>query len=206
MAKKKEQNLEWLSILQNKKVPILTLDPKWHELFPEHIKTNTIRELEKKVKELLKEQGKLVNDIKDMKKLKQRLMGQIVANMGEGSEKSNEKSRAKKQDVSQKMILEINTKLEESNDQLLDMPYKIREANNLLLVECMKIWYENLSKNAEEIKALEQWIEKAREELKRNLLIKQDKEMMNEAIYTYMHDLLGSDTIDKFDVNMVGDK
>lgn len=38
-----------------------------------------------------------------------------------------------------------------------------------------------------------------RVELKKKVLIKQDKELKNTEIYSYMHDLLGPDMIEIFD-------
>lgn len=201
--RKKEPEIDYKSFINNKKIPIIILDPKWHELFPENAKTPAIRNLEKKLNDLLKQQGKLVNDMKDLKKLKMKLMNQIVANMGEAATAEAERKKGKKQEVSQKMILDINEKLEAGNDELLDMPYKIREVNESLVVECLKYWYSMLKDNTAKIQELDQWILAAREELKRKLLIKQEKEEMNEKVYSYMHNLLGHDVINKFDNSFV---
>lgn len=201
--KKKEREPDYKSFVDKKKIPIITLDPKWHELFPNDAKTPAINQLEKKLNDLLKQQGKLVNEIKDMKKLKMKLMNQIVANMGEGGTEAAERKKGKKQEVSQKMILEINDKLEVKNDELIDIPYKIREANELLVIECLKYWYSLLKDNTSDIQKLDKWILAAREELKRKLLLKQEKEEINEKVYSYMHNLLGHDVINKFDQSFV---
>lgn len=203
--KKKAQEPDYKSFVDKKKIPIITLDPKWHELFPNDAKTTVIKQLEKKLNDLLKQQGKLVNEIKDMKKLKMQLMNQIVASMGEGATEAAERKRGKKTEVSQKMILEINEKLEVKNDELLDIPYKIREANELLVVECLKYWYSLIQGNTADIKKLDSWILAAREELKNKLLLKQEKEEINEKVYSYMHNLLGHDVINKFDHSFAGE-
>ncbi|SET44713.1 hypothetical protein [[Clostridium] polysaccharolyticum] len=201
--RKKEREPDYRSFVNKKKIPIITLDPKWHELFPDDAKTAVIRQLEKKLNDLLKQQGKLVNEIKDMKKLKMQLMNQIVASMGEGATEEAERKRGKKTEVSQKMILEINDKLEVRNDELLDIPYKIREANELLVVECLKYWYSLIQENTADIKKLDSWIMSVREELKSRLLEKQEKEEINQKVYSYMHNLLGHDVINKFDHSFV---
>lgn len=197
--KKKEQEPDYKSFVDKKKIPIITLDQKWHELFPNDAKTPAIRQLEKKLNDLLKQQGKLVNDIKDMKKLKMKLMNQIVASMGEGATIEEERKKGKKQEVSQKMILEINEKLEAKNDELMDIPYKIRDMNERLVIECLKYWYTLLEANTSDIQKLDKWILSAREEIKRKLILKQEKEEVNEKVYSYMHNILGHDIIDKFD-------
>lgn len=196
---KKKEVMDYKAFVEKKQIPIIILDPKWHELFPNEAKTPTIKQLEKKLNDLLKQQGKLVNDMKDMKKLKMKLMNQIVANMGEGSTAEAERKKGKKQEVSHNMILEINEKLEAGNDELMDIPYKIREVNELLVIECLKYWYSLLGQNTTDIHKLDKWILAARDELKRKLLIKQEKEEINQKVYTYMHNLLGHEVIDKFD-------
>ena len=203
--RKKQQEPDYKSFVDKKQLPIITLDPKWHELFPNDAKTPVIRQLEKQLTDLLKQQGKLVNEIKDMKKLKLKLMNQIVANMGEGATKEAEKKKSKKQEVSQKMILEITDQMEEKNDELMDIPYKIREVNELLVIECLKYWYALLKDNTSDIQKLDKWILAAREELKRKLLLKQEKEEINEKVYSYMHNLLGHDVINKFDQSFVNE-
>ncbi|MBR3772621.1 MAG: hypothetical protein IKL07_10170 [Clostridium sp.] len=195
----KKDEIDYRSFVDKKKIPIITLDPNWHELFPNDAKTPTIKQLEKKLNNLLKLQGKLVNDMKELKKLKMKLMNQIVANMGEGSTAEAERKKSKKQEVSQKMILEINEKLDAGNDELMDIPYKIREVNELLVIECLKYWYALLEQNTTDIQKLDRWILAAREELKKRLLFKQEKEEINQKVYSYMHNLLGHEIINKFD-------
>lgn len=201
--RKKQKEPDYKSFVDKKQIPIITLDPKWHELFPNDAKTPVIRQLEKKLTDLLKQQGKLVNELKDMKKLKMKLMNQIVANMGEGATAEDEKKKGKKQEVSQKMILEINDQMEEKNDELMDIPYKIREVNELLVIECLKYWYSLLKNNTSDIQKLDEWIMTTREELKQRLLLKQEKVEINEKVYSYMHNLLGHDVINKFDQSFV---
>lgn len=201
MARKKQEKVNFAELLKHNKVPILTLDARWHELFPEHAKNASIRHLENKLNSLVKQQGKLVNDIKDMRKLKTRLMQEIVANMGDG-ENSNGRLKIKKQDKSQQLIKDINNKIKDADEMLIDLPYQIKSVNAELMVESMKICYERLKRNSEEIQQLSSWVAKVREDLKDKILIKQDMEMQNTAIYTYMHDMIGPQVIDLFDDTM----
>ena len=78
---RKRKKVDYNKLIKNKKLPILTLDTRWHELFPDEIKSSHIKELEHKVNQLLKNQGKMVHDIKDMKKLKKSLVSDILVNM-----------------------------------------------------------------------------------------------------------------------------
>ena len=109
--KKKKQGTDmtyyYLDALKNKQIPILVLDPKWHELFPDHRKTDEIRKLEKKLLDLIKQQGQSTNDLKEYEKAKKVIMENIVNNMTDGYEPEAE-MKLKKQDANQKMLDELN--------------------------------------------------------------------------------------------------
>jgi len=201
VKKKREQNSvdsNLGSIILRNKIPILTLDERWHNLFPEEVKTPKIKELERRLNDLVKSQGQIGSDIEDLKKLKKKLMDEVIANMGESSGFA-EKLKLKKQEKIQKLLYEINQKLEEAGDALDDRPDEIKRANADLLLECMRVWYDRLDKNNQEIDEIGVWVEAVREKLKDKLLIKQDKEMENNAIYSYMHTLLGPKVMEQID-------
>jgi hypothetical protein len=195
---RKRKQVDFSTIIKNKKLPILTLDSRWHELFPDERKSFRIKELEKKLNQHMKAQGKMVNDIKDMKKLKKSLVSDIVINMDIKNDILS-KSKEKKLDQNKRYINELNEKIENTSDQLLELPYKIREANEELLSESVKSCYERIRINHEELVNISEWILKTREELKEKILIKHDIETTNNSIYTYMHDILGAEVIEVFD-------
>lgn len=186
------EGLNFQKVLKGKKIPILTLDERWHELFPKHEKPGHIKELEYQLNELLKRQGKLVNDMKELKNLKTQLMKEILDNM-EASEKNAKNTNYKVLDKNPKYIKEISEKMADMEEELANIPYLIKETNEKLIIESAKIWYSVLEKNNHKINEIGQWIEKARNELKEKILQKQDMETENTQIYSYMHDLLGPD-------------
>lgn len=195
---KKDNNKDVKHIIKNKNIPVLTLDERWHILFPEDEKNAQIKELERKVNNLLKKQGKLGSDIKDMKNLKKSLMDEIMTNMSVSSN-SEEKSISKKLEKNKQFIGELNDKLNTSMDELASIPYQIKEANQELMLESMKISYERINKNKEKIDRISEWITRMREDLKVKILEKQDMETDNTLIYTYMHDILGAELMEVFD-------
>lgn len=204
MAKKKENEvdaIDYKQILLGKKIPLLTLDPRWHELFPEHMKTPAIKKAETQLNKLIQLQGKLTTDEKELLKLKKRLMDVIVTNMGDvdGANNPINKKLAKKQEKSQKLITDINVKLRENDMELTNIPNEIQEANKMLLIECMKVCYDKFRMNIQDIKQLDGTIEKMRALLKEKVLLKQEKEMQNEGMYSYMHHLLGGEVMNLFD-------
>lgn len=194
---KREKKIDFKKIVRDKKLPILTLDSRWHELFKEEQKTTEIKELEQEVNDLLKKQGKLVNDIKDMKRLKNSLLKDIMDNMDTGRDVAGLKG--KKLDKNKQYIKELNVKIDNAMEELAELPYKIKLVNEELMGESITVFYSALEENRQEIKDVTQWITGIREELKRKILVKQDLETKNSMIYTYMHDILGPEMMEHFD-------
>lgn len=182
--------------LSKRKIPILILDERYNLVMPDKDKTPQIRKLEARVSALLKKQGKVTNDIKEVKKIKARLMQDVVDNMDGGG---GESARQKKMNKTQKLIQEAKTKLEELEDSELEIPRELENANRELLLEFIQVCYGRMSTNKEDIELLDKWINEMRVELKKKLVIKQEKETKNSNIYAYMHDLLGPGLIQMFD-------
>ena len=181
--------------LKGKNIPILILDQKWHRLFGHTGKPDEICRLEEELGEQLKRQGALNAEIKDLKKAKSTMMQQIVDNMDGGGEDSSDK----KMDESKRLINEINEKIEADEDELLDMPRILKETNDKLMMETMKVCYERLHTQAADAERIRQWIADMRIELKKNIIRKQEIEINNREIYSYMHDVFGPRVIDIFD-------
>lgn len=195
---KKDKKDNFSNIIKDKKLPILTLDNRWHELFTEGQKTPEITELEQEVNNLLKKQGKLVNDIKDMKKLKSNLLKDIMDNMDVSNDAVG-RAKEKKLDKNKQFISELNDKIDKAMDELAELPYRIKEVNERLMVESISCFYDSLDMNKTELKEVADWIVEIREELKKKILIKQDLEAKNSKIYTYMHDIFGVELMELFD-------
>lgn len=197
MAKKISQS-ELYEKIKDVKLPILILDNKWHELFPDKYKTERIVELEQKLNALLKRQGKLINEIQDMKKLKKRFIKSIVMNMSEILS-DDSKGKNKKLDKNKQYINELNGKIDQYMDELGDIPYLIKDINAELVCESSRILNERLITSRHQLNEINDYINKIRDELKQKLLLKQDIEESNSLIYTYMHDLLGVEIMDILD-------
>lgn len=139
--------------------------------------------------QLLQKQGGLGNDIKEMKSLKKKLMSEIVENINSG----------KKHEKNKQFIEELNTKIEQATEEVSDIPYLIRDVNENVMFESIKACYETLNNNEQELNKITEWISHIRNELKIKILIKQDIELKNTNIYSYMHDILGADLIGELD-------
>lgn len=180
--------------LKGKKVPILVLDQRWHTLFPQGEKPSDIRVLEDHVNELLRRQGFLVNDLKDLKKTKKKLMDGIVACMNE--EGSNGEKKKKNQ---QRLLLELKERIQEESDELLGLPGKIKYANEELLALGAIYCFERLANGDEELKELNQQIQDLQEVLNDKTSYRADLEESMDSAYALMHGLLGHDVMNLYD-------
>ena len=184
--------------LTGRDIPVLTLDNKWYRLLDEVGREN-VKPLENKLNELLKTQGRTNSQIKDIKKLKKRLMGDIVSFADENSE-MDRAAAEKKIAENKKLLEECNQKVDVYQEELADYPYKIDEINKQLMILTMEHCYETMQDNTDEIEQLEDWVTQVRIELKKNLIRKQEKEAKNHEIYSYMHDIFGPEVVDMFDL------
>ena len=179
--------------LQGKKIPIISLDNKWYKLMAGIEHTPHMQELEEQLKNLLKRQGKINTDLKAINKAKAKLRDEIVNAMDEegGKEKQEEFSA---------QINVLNKQMEEYQDELLDLPKQIDAVNSELMLETMEICYTVIAENTQHINEIADWIANIRVELKKNVVRKQECELKNQQMYTYMHDIFGPDVIDMFDM------
>ena len=186
-----KQRQDFKSALIGKTVPLLTLDQKWHRLFAVHGKTDEIKALESELNALLTEQGRLNNRLKELKKLKGKLLDEIVQSMEEDEKKLEENKR---------LVDEINEKMETCEEELVDIPYRLRETNDELMICSMDYFYEKLRVNRTESTEIEEWINQVRIDLKKNIIRKQNRDINNREIYAYLHDIFGAEVIDIFDI------
>lgn len=185
--------------LKEKKIPILTLDNKWHRLFTQTNPNKAILRLEEELNDLLKKQGKATTESKDIKRLKKRLMQEIVEN-AEGTAEGNNQKALKKMEDNKRLINECNERLTMYEDQLIELPGEIDRVNRELMLQTMDICYDTLKTNETEIEETAKWVAAIRVELKKRLIRKQEMEQMNQELYSYMHDIFGAEVIEIFDM------
>ena len=186
---------KYIPALEGKKIAAVTLDHKWHQLFTRVDKTRKIVEKEQELNELLRRQGKCNTETKSIKKIKKKLMDEIVNLM-----EKQDAASIKKTEENKRLINECNEKMEQYADELLELPKQIDEVNKELMIETMRICYDNMRLNDHHIKEISKWITEVRVELKKNVVRKQEMEIANQEIYSFMHDIFGSDVIDIFDM------
>ena len=191
----------YMSALEGKSIPILTLDDKWHQLFTQTEMTPEIESLSDELNALVDRDGKIRTETKKIKKLKKTLLSEIVP-LRDKANKSGGNNAAIEKEISERtrLINECNEKLDSHNDELLDLSRQIYDVDYKLMIETMKACYDTLHSNTEYIKGLDEWISKVRVELKKNVIHLQEAEMENYNLYSYMHQIFGPEVIDLFDM------
>lgn len=184
--------------LKGSRIPILTLDNKWYRLLNE-LGKDAAKEYENMLNTLLKRQGKINSEIKEIKKIKMKLMNDIVP-MADEANQSDSKEAEKRIEETKRLIEECNEKLEQYQDESKDIPIQIEELNYQLMLVTMEYCYDEMQENTVEIEALEEWVTQIRIELKKKLIHKQEMEQKNHEIYSYMHDIFGADVVNLFDM------
>lgn len=191
---------DFRTAIKNKNVPLLVLDQKWHRLFAVHGKTEEIRDAESCVNGMLARQGKLNTDLREYRKLKNKLMDSIVQNMDAISESEKNPAKEKQLEEDKRLIDDLNEKIAACEDELLELPASIREANEQLMLLSMDYFYAKLRVNQEEAKEIADWITQVRIDLKKNIIRKQNREINNREIYAYLHDIFGAEVLNLFDI------
>ena len=181
--------------ISGKKIPVLTLDHKWHRLFTQIDTNSEIKSLENELNELLKRQGKINSETKEIKALKSELMEEMRSASMESDADSNPKIEENK-----KLIDECNEKLDSYQDEALELPAQINEINKKLMIATMEVCYDDIKEGTEEINEISQWIDEIRVELKKKVVRKQEKQQRIQDLYSYMHDIFGADVIEIFDM------
>ena len=173
-------------------VPLLVLDQKWHQIFLVRGKPGEVQAKEKELNELLAEQGRLNSELKDLKKVKQTLMDDIVGRMGSEDQQKTEQDK--------KLIDEANERMEADEERLAELPGLIRETNDGLMTLTMEFCYDSFRSNTEEIRRIADWISQVRRELKVNVIKKQNREINTRQMYAYMNDIFGPEIVNVFDL------
>lgn len=184
--------------LQGKSIPVLTLDNKWYRLLGDDGRKE-VKGMEEQLNALLKRQGKVTTEAKDIRKLKKKLMHEIVVMVDEASQ-SQDKALEKKIEQNKRLVEECSEKLEAYREEEMELPGEIERLNRKLMLYTMERCYAQMRENTKEIQSISEWVSQIRIQLKKNLIRKQEMERKNQEIYSYMHDLFGADVVDMFDM------
>ena len=98
------------------------------------------------------------------------------------------------------LIDEINEKADNIEGELIEIQKNIKAVNDRLMLLSMDYFSEKIEKNKLESKEIDDWIANIRVELKKNVIRKQNRDINNREIYSYLHDIFGAEVLDLFDI------
>ena len=91
----------------------------WLKTFPKL--KQLIEKLEQRLNELVKEQGRITNELKDLKKIKSNLMSEIVDNIDGVDNRDEDQDVDKKLNDNKRLINDVNEKLDNNEEELKDL-------------------------------------------------------------------------------------
>lgn len=187
-----------IKVLFKNDISLLTLDERWNGLFNKINKTSDIINCEYNIKELLKEQSRLITESKDIAVKKKDLMDKIIKLTTEAFENNNQTAQMQMQE-SEKNIRDINKRIKTIEDRLEIIPKEIRQANIELLEQTVKVVYFSIRENQQRVQELDKKIGETKDLLMKLIDEREHIAEDDTDTYSYFHDLLGGDELQKLD-------
>jgi chromosome segregation ATPase len=184
--------------LRKNDISLLILDERWNKLFVNAPKTPSIERSEQKLKELLKEEARLITEQKEIAAAKKTHMDRIIRLTPQVFEMGDVAAK-KEMKESEREIKRINNRAKHIEELLDEMPDRKRKVNLELLEKTVNVVYYKIGSARKRVKELEKLIEETRSKLKEYIDEKETLSQDNTDIYSYFHDLLGGEEIEKLD-------
>lgn len=185
-------------VLRKNNISLLILDERFNSLFENAEKTQDIIRLEEKLRDLLKQEARLNTESKDIAARKKLCMDKIMQLTTEAFDKNNEAAKDEMK-VCEKEIRRINERLGKIEEELDYIPDIIKETNLDLLEHTVNLVYFKIRSGQKRKDELERLIEETRAKLKEYIDEKEQLSQDGTDIYSYFHDLLGAEELEKLD-------
>lgn len=184
--------------LRKNDISLLILDERWNNLFQSAEKTPAIERSEENLRKLLKEEARLTAEKKEIAVLKKRYMDNIIRLTPEVFEK-NDANAKKEMDIAEQEIRRINDRIIKIDEMLEEMPDRLKQANIDLLELTVRVVYFKMRSARKRVEELEKLIKETRDKLKAYIDEKESLSQDDEDIYSYFHDLLGAQELQRLD-------
>ena len=184
--------------MKSLKLPVLILDRVWLEKFPKEYKSAKIIECEVRLKRLMKEYARCSEAHKVIVYKKKECLNKILALSSEAYDNNNLAAKNAMTSL-QNTVFDINDEIEQIAKRMEQIPDEITNSNFELLTETVYICYKQLEKSRGKLNKMNRQAEKLRAELNAVIDEKVRHEEMAEKTYSLLHDLIGSELIDKLD-------
>jgi len=192
------------SILGNTSLPLLMLDQHWLALFPREYKTDRMKEYERRIVDLMKEEARVRNKINIASQKKSEAIAKINsltidAYTHESKEAQYEIRKCKA------VILRANSFFVMAEREINAIEDRIAGVNRILLEETIKICYSVMIQSKEKIEILEPKIERMRDALKTMITDISVYEHKYESTFKLLNKIVGPEIIDKLDSEVCAD-
>lgn len=189
--------------LRKNDISLLILDERWNKLFNNAQKTPSIERSENRLKELLKQEARLTAEKKEIAVSKKQHMDNIIKLTADVFEK-NDADAKKQMQASEQEIKRINDRAARIEEELEAMPDRLKQANLELLEQTVNIVYYKIRSSKKRVEELEKLIEETKTKLKGYIDEKESLSQDDTDIYSYFHDLLGAEELEKLDKEFFG--
>lgn len=191
-------------LLKKNNIHLLILDERWNGLFKDTDKTVEIIQCEKKLKELLKYEAQLTSELKELAHRKKVCMDTIIRLTSDVFDKNDAQAKEKMQSC-EKEIKYINKRTKKIEEELEITPDKVKDANLELLEHAVNTIYFKMRSNQKRYKQLEKLIEVTSKKLQEYTEEMEALYQDDTDVYTYFHDLLGGEELEKLDREYFGE-
>ncbi len=191
------------SILRKNNISLLILDERWNSLYNNTEKTPEILVCEEKLRELLKTQSRLITESKEIALRKKSRMDRIIQLTPDAFDRNNQQAKSEMYSCEVE-IKRINERIKNIEAELENMPDLIKEANIDLLEKTVNLVYYKIRLNQKRVRELEGLIEDTKTRLKEYIDEKESLSKDDTDIYSYFHDLLGGEELEKLDKEFFG--
>jgi hypothetical protein len=191
-------------VLRKNDISLLILDERWNSLFSATDKTPEIISCETRIKDLLKKQSRLNQELKDIGLIKKKCMNRILELTTEAFE-NNSKSAKNEMQSCEKEIIRINDRVQNIDKTLDNFPDMIKEVNLELLEFTVNLVYFKIRSNKKRVKELEVLINELKSKLKEYINEKESLSQDDSDTYSYFHDLLGAEELERLDKKFFGE-
>jgi len=184
--------------LRRNDISLLILDERWNRLFANTPKTPEITRCEEKLRELLKEEARLRTEQKEIAAAKKHHMQKIVKLTTEVFDKGNEAAKEEMKNA-EREIKRINERAKQIEGKLDEMPSRLRKVNLELLQLTVLVVYYKIRWNQKRVEELDRLIEETKTKLKEYIDERETMSQDDTDVYSYFHDLLGGEELEKLD-------
>lgn len=185
------------SIIIKNRIPLLIRDENWLKLFSKS-NNKVIVNLKEELSSLINEKKALEREESKLKEEKLLAMKMILG-ISNSINNENKIHNLALLDEYKDKIENINKQLDELSEKKINIHEEIMELNFELLKATVYYGYKDLKKREKQLKDINEELDRIRQKTKELINQKHDYQEWIQAVYTFLHGLLGREEIEKLD-------